>query len=62
MLNKGKEYVVRSKFYFVLGNQCDNVAHKIMQAGGKGYYVSNTPNLSFQGVANDWNLNINNMR
>ena len=47
--------------YLLVGNQCDNVASKIMRAGNKGYYVSNRPNWSFEGVSKDWSLSIINM-
>lgn len=32
----------------------------IMQSREKGYFISNSPNLSFAGDANDWGLPIKN--
>lgn len=61
MLKKGISYVVNPGTYLLVGNQCDNVASKIMRAGNKGYYVSNRPNWSFEGVSKDWGLSIINI-
>ena len=61
MLNKGISYVVDPGTYLLVGNQCDNVASKIMRAGSEGYYVSYIPNWSFGGVSKDWGLSIVNM-
>ena len=56
MMNKGINYLMDPGTYLLVGNQCDNVASKIMAAGGKGYYVSNLPNWSIEGVSRDWGL------
>ncbi len=50
MIGKGIYYFWNPGTYFILGKQCDNVASKIMESGGKGYTVQWRPKASFEYV------------
>ena len=43
-----------NSFYFLLGNQCDDVTSRSMKAGGVGYWVGGTPNVSFDNIVKTW--------
>lgn len=61
MMNKGFNYLTATCTYFLVGNQCDNEASRIMAAGDKGYYFSNKPNWSIECFSKGWGLLIANI-
>lgn len=62
MLERGLEFAANPKHYRLFGNQCDDTASDIMEAGDYGYYVSNIPNWSFENASDDWRIPIRRMR